>query len=69
MAGGHEIRFLLYIFNIELQCLYQTHFFLLELSFGHTDILLRERGTRKLHIFTGDRLQADEPKGLARLDA
>jgi hypothetical protein len=30
---------------------------------GHTDIRLRERGTEKLHIFTGDRLQVDKPKG------
>ena len=30
---------------------------------GHADIKLRERGTKKLHIFTGDRVQVDKPKG------
>jgi hypothetical protein len=30
---------------------------------GHTDIKLRERGTKKLHVFTGDRVQVDKPKG------
>ena len=28
---------------------------------GHTDIRLRERGTKKVHIFTGERVQV--PKG------
>ena len=30
---------------------------------GHTDIQLRERGTKKVHIFTGERVQMDKPKG------
>jgi hypothetical protein len=30
---------------------------------GHTDIKLRERGTKKLHVFTGERVQVDKPKG------
>ncbi len=30
---------------------------------GHTEIKLRERGTKKVHIFTGQRLQVDKPKG------
>ena len=30
---------------------------------GHTDIRLRERGTKKLHVFTGERVQVDKPKG------
>jgi hypothetical protein len=30
---------------------------------GHTDIRLRERGTKKVHIFTGERIQVDKPKG------
>ena len=30
---------------------------------GHTDIKLQERGTKKLHIFTGERVQVDKPKG------
>ncbi|HPT36659.1 MAG TPA: non-histone chromosomal MC1 family protein [Methanothrix sp.] len=30
---------------------------------GHTDIKLRERGTKKVHIFTGGRVQVDKPKG------
>jgi hypothetical protein len=30
---------------------------------GHTDIRLRERGTKKVHIFTGGRVQVDKPKG------
>ena len=29
---------------------------------GHTDIRLRERGTKKVHIFTGERIQIDKPK-------
>jgi len=29
---------------------------------GHTDIKLRERGTKKVHIFTGERVQVDKPK-------
>jgi hypothetical protein len=29
---------------------------------GHTDIKLRERGTKKLHVFTGERVQVDKPK-------
>ncbi len=35
---------------------------------GHTDIRLRERGTKKVHIFTGERVQVDKPKGRAGLD-
>jgi hypothetical protein len=30
---------------------------------GHTDIRLRERGTKKVHVFTGERIQIDKPKG------
>jgi hypothetical protein len=30
---------------------------------GHTDIRLRERGTKKVHIFEGKRVQVDKPKG------
>ena len=30
---------------------------------GYTDIQLRERGTKKVHIFTGERVQMDKPKG------
>lgn len=29
---------------------------------GHKDIRLRERGTKKVHVFTGDRVQVDKPK-------
>lgn len=28
---------------------------------GYTDIRLRERGTKKVHIFTGERVQVDKP--------
>jgi hypothetical protein len=30
---------------------------------GHTDIRLRERGTKKIHVFTGERKQIKKPKG------
>jgi hypothetical protein len=30
---------------------------------GITDIKLRERGTKKVHIFTGERVQVTKPKG------
>jgi len=30
---------------------------------GHTDIRLRERGTTKVHVFTGERKQVEKPKG------
>jgi len=30
---------------------------------GYTEIILRERGTKKLHIFTGERKQVKKPKG------
>jgi hypothetical protein len=30
---------------------------------GYTDIKLRERGTKKVHMFTGERVQVDKPKG------
>jgi hypothetical protein len=30
---------------------------------GHTDIRLRERGTKKVHVFTGERVQVKKPKG------
>ena len=30
---------------------------------GHTDIRLRELGTKKVHVFTGERVQVDKPKG------
>ena len=29
---------------------------------GYTEIILRERGTKKLHIFTGERKQVKKPK-------
>ena len=29
---------------------------------GHTDIKRRERGTKKVHVFTGERVQVDKPK-------
>jgi hypothetical protein len=28
---------------------------------GYTDIKLRERGTKKVHVFTGERVQVDKP--------
>jgi len=30
---------------------------------GITDIRLRERGTKKVHIFSGERVQVTKPKG------
>jgi hypothetical protein len=30
---------------------------------GHTDIELRERGTKKVHMFKGERVQVKKPKG------
>jgi hypothetical protein len=30
---------------------------------GHTDIELRERGTKKVHVFKGERVQVKKPKG------
>ena len=30
---------------------------------GHTNIKLRERGTKKVHVFTGERVQIKKPKG------
>lgn len=30
---------------------------------GFTDIVLRERGTKKLHLYQGSRSQIDAPKG------
>ncbi len=30
---------------------------------GITDMRLRERGTKKLHVFTGERVQVKKPKG------
>ena len=30
---------------------------------GITDIRLLERGTKKVHVFTGERVQVDKPKG------
>jgi len=30
---------------------------------GYTDIRLRERGTKKVHVFTGERVQVKKPKG------
>jgi hypothetical protein len=32
-------------------------------NMGYTDIKLRERGTKKLHVFTGERVQVDKPRG------
>lgn len=28
---------------------------------GYTDIKLRERGTKKVHLFQGERIQVDKP--------
>ena len=36
---------------------------------GITDIRLRERGTKKVHIFVGERVQLAKPKGAPALDA
>jgi hypothetical protein len=30
---------------------------------GHKDIRLRERGTKRVHLFTGARVQVKKPKG------
>lgn len=30
---------------------------------GYTNIKLREKGTKKVHIFEGKRVQVDKPKG------
>jgi len=30
---------------------------------GHTDIRLRERGTNRVHVFTGERKKVAAPKG------
>jgi hypothetical protein len=30
---------------------------------GYTDIRLRERGTKKVHLFSGERVQIDKPEG------
>jgi hypothetical protein len=30
---------------------------------GYTDIRLREKGTKKVHLFEGKRVQVDKPKG------
>ncbi len=30
---------------------------------GYTDIRLREKGTKKVHIFEGKRVQVEKPKG------
>jgi len=30
---------------------------------GYTDIKLRERGTKNMHVFTGERVLVDKPKG------
>ena len=30
---------------------------------GYTDIRLRERGTKKVHLFEGERVQVDKPTG------
>ena len=32
-------------------------------NLSHTDIRLRERGTKKVRVFTGERVQVDKPKG------
>ena len=34
-----------------------------EANRGYTDIKLRERGTKNMHVFTGERVQVDKPKG------
>jgi hypothetical protein len=59
---------MLYIFIIDMQFLYQTHFFARIIIWPHRHSTARALN-QEAHIFTGDRLQADEPKGLARLDA
>jgi hypothetical protein len=30
---------------------------------GHTDIRMPERGMKMVHVFTGERVQVDKPKG------
>jgi hypothetical protein len=30
---------------------------------GYSDIKLRERGTKKVHVFTGERVQVEKPAG------
>jgi len=30
---------------------------------GHTDIKLREKGTKNVHVFSGERIQVAKPKG------
>jgi hypothetical protein len=30
---------------------------------GHKNIRLREKGTKKVHVFTGERVQVKKPKG------
>ncbi len=30
---------------------------------GYTDIRLRERNTKKIHLYQGERVQVDKPKG------
>ena len=35
----------------------------LEANRGHKDIRLRERGTKKVHIFAGERVKVKKPKG------
>jgi hypothetical protein len=35
---------------------------------GYTDIRLRERGTKKVHIFTGERKQVKKPKSAPKWD-
>ena len=30
---------------------------------GYTDIRLRERGTKKVHLFEGERVQVNKPEG------
>ncbi len=30
---------------------------------GYTDIKLRERGTKKVHVFSGERVQVNKPEG------
>jgi len=37
-------------------------------NWGHTDIKLRERGTKKVHMFAGERGAGGQTQGCAGLD-
>jgi len=40
-----------------------------EANRGHTDIKLRKRGTKKVHVITDERVQVDKPKDAPALMA